>query len=345
MNKRKDTRHLKQEQQEVIRQKVVDAVLSGEKRSHVAKLFGVSPWSVGQWVRKAVKQGKQALLSKKRGAHKPRRLNARQECWVKNRIADKHPEQLKLPFVLWTREAIQQLIWDKYGLDLPLRTLTDYLKRWGFTPQKPLKVAYQRSPQKVKAWLEEEYPAIQAQAKAQKGVIYWGDEMGLRSDHQSGRSFSPKGKTPAIHTTGNRFGCNMISAVSNLGKLYFSVFEGSCVVTVFLDFLKRLVKQNKGRKVFFIVDGHPVHKAKAVQEWVAAHGEEMALFYLPGYSPDLNPDELLNQDLKATVFKEKRPKDKQELKALLSKRLSQIQKDPERVRSYFKAKTVSYAAA
>jgi transposase len=169
--------------------------------------------------------------------------------------------------------------------------------------------------------------------------------MGLRSDHQSGRSFSLKGKTPAIHTTGNRFGCNMISAVSNLGKLYFSVFEGSCVVNVFLDFLKRLVKQNKGRKVFFIVDSHPVHKAKTVQQWVDRHSTEIALHYLPGYSPDLNPDELLNQDLKATVFKETRPKNKQELKALLSKRLSQIQKNPERIRSYFKAKTVCYAAA
>jgi transposase len=172
MNKPKDTRHLTQEQQEVIRQKVVAAVLSGETRSHVAKLFGVSAWSVGQWVRKAEKHGKQALLSKKRGAHKPRRLNARQEAWVKNRISDKHPEQLKLPFVLWTREAIQQLIRTKYSLEVPLRTLTDYLKRWGYTPQKPLKIAYQRSPQNVKAWLEVEYPAIQTQVKAEKGVIF-----------------------------------------------------------------------------------------------------------------------------------------------------------------------------
>ena len=342
-----DNRHLSPEQQEILRQKAVAAVLAGEKQVQVARTLGVSTWSVCQWVKRANEKGVASLKAKKRGGRKPAFLKPWQAAGIVGIIRERYPEQLKLPlpYVLWTREAVQQLIFQKYKIQLALRTISDYLARWGMTPQKPVKSAYEQNPEAVKLWLEQEYPDIQARAQKEKGLIFWADEMGLRSDHTAGRGFSPKGVKPILTKTGNRFGCNMISAVSNLGKLYFSVFEGNFVIAIFLDFLQRMLQQNKGRKVFLILDGHPVHKAKAVKQWLQGKESLIELFILPGYSPERNPDELLNQELKATVFRHKRPKNRNELKALLRKRLYEIQKNPQKIQSYFKAKLTAYAAA
>jgi transposase len=345
MSTKTDARKLSIQQQEIIREKAVSAVLSGEKQASVARLFGVSAWSVCQWVKQARKKGVKSLKSKKRGTKTPQtKLNKRQEGVTRRMIEDKNPEQLKFPFVLWTREAVQTLIKEKYGISIDLRTVTDYLKRWGMTPQKPVAKAYQQSPEAIKQWLELDYPEIQKKAKREKAVIFWGDEMSLRSDHVAGRSFSPKGKKPVLIKTGNRFSCNMISAISSVGKLYFSIFRGSFVVDVYLEFLKRLVRQNKGRKVILIVDGHPVHKAKAVQAWLSTRVNELEVYYLPAYSPELNPDELLNQDLKSNVFKHKRPRNQKELSSMLDGKLRQIQRQPEKISNFFKGKYVTYSA-
>jgi transposase len=345
MSNKVDTRRLTQEQQEFIRMNAVKRVLAGEKQVDVADSLGVSTWSVNQWVKKARGKGAKALVSKPRGGQKKRFLTKRQENWVIQKLQLEHPEQLKLPFVLWTREAIQSLIENQFGIRLALRTLTDYLERWGMTPQKPVKQAYEQDPCAIEQWLEEDYPQIQAQAKKEKATIYWEDEMGLRSEHYAGRSFSPKGKTPTINLSGKRFGCNMISAITNHGQLAFSIYEKKFTSSVFLDFLKRLIQHNQGKKVIVIVDGHPVHKAKAVKEWLEKHKEEIEMFLLPGYSPELNPDELLNQEIKSTVFSKKRPRDKGDLKALLESKLHSLQKQPEKISAYFKGKYTQYAAS
>lgn len=346
MNKTTDTRNLSPEQQEILRIKAVQAVFSGEKQAQVARMLGVSKWSVCQWVKQAEKRGINALKNQKRGTKTPQvKLKPHQAATICNIIRDKHPEQLKLPFVLWTRETIQQLILKKFNVRLELRTITDYLARWGMTPQRPVARAYQQNPQEVQKWMEQTYPSIQKRARKEKAIIFWGDEMSLRSDHVAGRGFSLKGKKPVITKTGNRFSSHMISAISNQGKLMFSVFSGSFVVGVFLDFLKRMVGQNAGRKVFLIVDGHPVHRAKKVATWLTEHCGEIEVFFIPAYSPELNPDELLNQELKATVFKHKRPSSQKEQDALLSKRLRSIQKNPQKIQNYFNGKLVKYAAA
>lgn len=345
MRDSKDGRRRTAKQQEVIRQQAVRAVLSGMKQVEVARVFSVTTTAVSLWMKKARKRGVGALKAKKRGGYKPGLLKGWQASWVVRTIRDKHPEQLKLNLVLWTREAVQKLIAKRFGIKMAIRTVGDYLKRWGMTPQKPVAKAYQQNPEAVKRWLQEEYPAIQKQAKQEKGIIFWGDEMGLRSDHTSGKSFSPKGVKPVLVKTGARFSCNMISAISNMGKLYFSIFSGSFVIQTYLDFLTRLVRQCKGRKVILIVDGHPVHKAKAVQEWLSKRTKQIETFLLPGYSPDLNPDELLNQDLKSNVFRHRRPHSKDDLKRLLKAKLCQIQKQPEKIKSYFKGRHVLYAAA
>jgi hypothetical protein len=259
-------------------------------------------------------------------------------------VIDKHPEQLKLPFVLWTRAAVAQLIQEHSGVRLSLSVVGDYLRRWGLTPQKPAKRAWQRNDAKVKQWLDVDYPAIAERAKAEGARIYWEDETGCRSDHTAGRSYSPKGKTPIMAVNGNRFSCNVISAVNPSGNLAFMVFKGSFVVDVFLDFLKRLVRQ-VNQKVFLIADGHPVHKAKAVQTWLLQHKERIEMFLLPGYSPDLNPDELLNQDLKANVFKVERPKSQAHLVQQVRGFLFCQQKQRHKISGYFQAPSVSYAKA
>jgi transposase len=345
MKSKADGRRRTAEQQEVIRQQAVTAVLSGMKQVEAARVFGVTPTAMSLWMKKAKSKGVASLKAKKRGGHKPGLLKGWQASWVTRTIRDKHPEQLKLGLVLWTREAVQRLIQKRFGISLAIRTVGDYLKRWGMTPQKPVSRAYQQNPEALKRWLEEEYPEIRNKALREKGGIFWGDEMGLRSDHVAGRSFSPKGKKPVLLKTGNRFSCNMISAISNTGKLYFSVFQGSFVIAVYLNFLKRLLKQNKDRKVFLIVDGHPVHKAIAVKKWLSEHSQQIEVYFLPGYSPELNPDELLNQELKSNVFREKRPHTKSDLKALLENKLYSIQKQPGKIQAYFKGHYVHYAAA
>lgn len=346
MGTQQDTRHLSIAEQEVLRKRAVDMVITGMKQVQAARLLGVSTWSVSQWCKQMRKSGRKSLDSKKRGTKTPNiLLKPKQEQEIVRIICHKHPEQEGLPFVLWTREAIQKLIWNKYHIHPALRTLTDYLKRWGMTPQKPVGKAYEQKSEVVRQWLEEDYPRIKTKAQKEKALIYWEDEMGLWADHVAGRSFSLKGTTPIIGKSGQRFSYNMISAISNAGKLYFSVFKGSFATPVYLNFLSRLIRQNKGRKVILIIDGHPVHRGKAVQDWLKQHVKQIECFFLPGYSPELNPDELLNQEIKSTVFSKKRPRNEGDLKALLESKLYQIQKDSAKIQDYFNAPLVRYAAA
>ena len=258
-------------------------------------------------------------------------------------MRDQRPDQLKLPFYLWTREAVVQLIEQGCGVSVSVWTAGRYLKAWGFTPQKPMRRACERNPRAVACWLKREYPTIRAHAKQAKAEIYWADEMGVRSDQPVGRSFSPRGETPVIPGTGQRFGCNQLSALTNRGHLLFMVFQCGFTTRVFLDFLRRLERQAP-RPVFLIVDGHPVHKARAIKTWLARPGCRVRLFFLPGYSPELNPDELLNHDVKDYVGRH-RPRTRAELVHTVRGHLRRRQRQPHIVRRYFQGKHVQYAAA
>ena len=184
----------------------------------------------------------------------------------------------------------------RFGIHYSLGMIGQLLCRWGFTPQKPVTRAYERDDEAIKHWLRHEYPALRRRAKRENAEMYWEDETGLRSDHLAGRSYSPRGCTPVIESTGKRFGCNVISAVNNLGKMRFRVLRGSFTQRVMIDFLERLIRDAK-RKIIVIADGHPAHKGRRVQQWLASHTAQCELALLPGYAPELNPDELLNQDL------------------------------------------------
>ena len=329
--------------QEDLRRKAVQAVIDGGEVQAIAKVFGIARQSLHRWMRAYHENGEKALLARKKG--KPKNILLPWQCaQIVKAISDKCPEQLKLPgFWLWTRDAVRLLIQDRFGINLSVSTVGRYLRRWGLTPQKPARRAYQRDARACQHWMEEEYPAIRIQANREKATILWGDECGFRSDHQTGTSYSKRGKTPIIPATGDRFRCNMVSAIDNNGHLYFKMFDGSFTVQVFIYFMQRLVRQSK-RKVYLIVDNLSVHKSAKVAEWVYTNGQRIRLFFLPKYSPDLNPDEYLNNDVKSNAVGRRRAKNKEELKANISSYLRSTQKQPQVVKKFFQATQVRYAA-
>jgi len=340
---KEDARKLTPEAQEALRRRAVEAVEGGMTRVKVAEILGVTRHSVDRWVKDFRNEGENALKAHKRGPKGERSvLKGWQAAVICNMIRDNHPEQLKLPFVLWTASAVRQLIRRRFGVEVSDRTVRRYLKQWGFTPQKPVRRAYERDEEAAQQWVEETYPAIREAAREEKALIYWGDEMGVRSDHQAGRSYAPKGKTPAIPGTGQRFGCNVLSALTNRGHLSFMVFQSRFTAPVFIGFLRRLVKQSD-RKIFLIVDNHPVHRSKKVREWLVKNAAHIRLFFLPGYSPELNPDEMLNHDVKANAVGRKRARNRGQLMGQVRRHLERRRADQEAVKRYFHAPSVRYA--
>jgi transposase len=272
-----------------------------------------------------------------------RQLTPEQEAQIRRLICDKTPDQLKLGFALWNRQAVSQLIEGRLGIKVPIRTIGEYLKRWGFTPQKPIKKAYEQRPAEVRKWLDEAYPQIAARAKAEQAEIHWGDETGLRSDDVRGRGYAPRGRTPVVRVNNKREGLSIISTVTNQGKVRWKVFEGAMNADVLIDFFKRLIK-DADRKVFLILDNLKVHHARKVKDWLAKHEQQIEVFYLPSYSPELNPDECLNADLKDGVTRRAPARSKAQLKNAAISHLRKLQKSPRRVREYFEHKPVRYAA-
>jgi transposase len=339
----KDARSLSSAAQEALRVRVVSAVRDGMSQTEAAKVFRVTRASVNKWSRQHEQHGKKALRSRRRGRPPGTQLEPHQAALTVRSIVGRCPDQLRLPFALWTREAVQMLLEKKFGLAVSVWTVGRYLKGWGLTPQKPLRRAFEQDPVAVRRWLETEYPAIAKEAKRLGAEIHWGDEMGLRSDHQAGRSYGRRGRTPVIPSTGQRFGCNMISTITNRGRLSFMVFEEDFDGVVFLRFLRRLIRLVK-RRIFLIVDRHPAHRSARVKAWLAQNASRIRMFFLPSYSPELNPDELLNQDVKSNAAGRRRPRDKFELIDNVRYYLRMTQRCPTIVENYFREQHVSYAA-
>ena len=253
------------------------------------------------------------------------------------------PDQLKLAYGLWTREAVQQLILDRYGIELSRWQVGRYVKSWGYTSQKPITKAFEQKPEKVKAWLEREFPAIKKRASKESAIIYFVDETGMRSDHQAGRSDAPAGKTPVIKKTDQPFSLNMISALSNQGHLQFMIMDGRFNSEVFLIFLLQMIKYSR-RKIFFVTDGHPAHKTKKLNEWLAENSNRIEVFFLPPYSPELNPQEYVNQDVKTNVIGKKRPINKDQMRSNVEDFMTKRKNDKRQVQKYFHVSHVRYAA-
>lgn len=338
-----DARKMSRDAQEALRKRVVYAVIE-QKMSQMdaSRIFQVSRVAIFKWLRLYKASGTKSLNKKHQGRPKQSgKLKGWQSAWVVRTITDKCPDQLKMPWGLWTREAVRELISREYGIKLSVSSVSRLLKKWGFTPQKPIRRAIERNPEAIKKWMREEYPKIHQLAKVEKAQIYWGDEMGVRSEDQVGRTYGRKGQTPIIPKTAKRFGCNMISAIANSGNCRFMVFEESFTIDIFLKFLRRLTL-DQDRKVFLIVDNHKVHHAKKAQAWLQKYQDQIRVFFLPPYAPELNPDELLNQDVKANSIKHKRPTNVDQLKTAIRSYLKTIQKLPAKIQNYFKKDEVAY---
>jgi transposase len=328
-----------------LRKRVVAAVLNGSSQTDAARLLGVTRQTVNLWMAQYRREGEASLTYARRGRRKGSgRLNPSQRKQVARAILDAHPDQLKLPFHLWTREAVRMLIQRRFKVKLALSSVGRLLRQLNFTPQRPARRAREQNSLAVLHWMEERYPAVRAEAARRGATILWEDEMGLRSDDQLGRTWGLRGHTPVVEVTGNRFKCNMISALSNRGRLYFSVFKDSFNKDVFLEFLGRLLKQVK-RPIILIVDGHAVHRSKAVETFVTQQQGRLQLVFLPTYSPELNPDEMLNQDVKTNTVRKQRPENQDQMVDQVRGYLRSRQKQPDLVKRYFHNKNVRYAAA
>jgi transposase len=343
---KRDFRSLGRETQEALRVRAVFLVLQLHKtQAEAAEAVGVSRQVVNQWMRNYASEGEKALLDRRANTHRrgKGRLTDAEARRVQDWIRDKCPEQLKLPYALWTAGVVRELIHRRLGKHLGLSTVQLYLLKWGFTPQKPLSRATQRSDARIQHWLEREYPKIARRARREKALIYWGDETGVSNQDQIGRSYAPKGQTPVVRQTAKKLTTSMISAVNNRGLMRFMCFKGALNAGLFITFLGRLIKDAPG-KVFLIVDNLRVHKAVKVSEWVEAHKDEIELHFLPPYAPEHNPDEYLNNDLKQKLKNLPRPDSHEDLVQATSSVLRSLQRQPHRIRAYFHHGDVRYAA-
>lgn len=340
-----DARKHNQQTQYELRKQLVRLRKRGFANREAAAIVGITEAHASTIWQKYLKGGIEAIKPGNRGRRTgaQRVLDWKQEVTIQKMIVDKAPQQLKLPFALWTRDAVRLAIKKLYRVELPLRTITDYLKRWGFTPQKPAKRAYEQNPLKLKRWLKNEYPEIVARAKKEQAEIHWGDETGVNNEAYNARGFAPRGKTPIISLSVKRSRVNMISSITNQGKVRFMLYKENMTSKVLLKFLSRLIK-DVNRKVFLILDNLRVHHSKIVKQWLEEHTNQIELFFLPPYSPEHNPDEYLNGDLKQRIRSGLPARTSDDLKRKTRSFMRMLQKRPQHVRNYFKHPLVSYAA-
>ncbi len=292
---KEDFRSLNDEARNPIRRQAIKMINEGVKKKDVALIFGVHANTTTNWVKSYRQNGIQGLKGLKRGvkSESKKLLSKNQEQQIQKMIYDVMPDQLKLPYALWTRKAVKELVEREFGIQIAITTMGDYLRSWGFTPQKPKKKAYEQNPKKVQQWLDEQYPSIKQKAKQENAEIHWGDETGVKNNCQHGRSYAPKGRTPVKKHMSKRFSINMISTVTNQGKVACMIYTENMNADMFIKFLKQLIK-GRNRKIYLILDNLRVHHSKLVKKWVSENKEHIELFFLPAYSPERNPDEYLN---------------------------------------------------
>jgi len=343
---KRDARKLTIPAQQELRERGIEMRKRGMSYQEIGVILDVHHTTVSTWYAKYKKGGINAIKIQKRGRKNgdKKTLTPEQESALIRRLIDTTPQQLKFKYVLWTRESVKKLIKHDYDIDMPISTVGKYLQRWEFTSQVPIKRAYERSDTAVQIWLEKEYPKIEKQSKEENAEIQWADETACVSLPSIIKGYAPKGKTPVMEHTAKRFKINMISSITNRGKLRFMVYEQNMDADLFVSFLGRLI-ESSDKKIFLILDNLRVHHSKIVKAWVEEHKEKIVLFYLPAYSPDLNPDEYLNNDFKRNVNKEKIPTNKKELAQNTEKFMQMLECNPKRVANYFKHEKIAYAAA
>lgn len=337
-----DARRLSHDKLTDLRRRAVAAVQAGESPEQVARVLGVHRSSMYGWLARYRNGGWGQLDARKRGGRKPK-LDAKAMAWIYRAVTLGNPQQYKFRFALWTSVMVGQVIRQRFGITLSRASVCRLLNQLGLSAQRPLWRAYQQDPDMVQRWLRKEFPRIRALAAAQKAEIWFGDEAGVRSDGHAGTTWAPRGKTPIVSTTGARFGLNLISAVSRRGEFRFMGVQGRVNAEVFIGFLKRLIHGVR-HPIFLIVDGHPTHKAVKVRRFLETVAGTLQLFFLPPYSPELNPDEHVWNDLKNNGIGRKVITGPDQMKREVVGHLRALQKSPNLIRSFFHAPSTAYAA-
>jgi transposase len=339
--KKRDGRSLPHEVLEQFRKDAIQRIRDGEKPSAVIASYGFSRTSIYKWIRKAKRGGIAALASTKAPGPRPK-LSSAQEAQVVRWMNGKDPRQYGFDFGLWTRHLVRQLIWDRFQIEMNVVSVGRLLARLGITPQKPLRRAYERDPAAIEKWVREEFPSIRARAKRCGAKIFFLDEAGIRSDSALGRTWAPRGKTPVVATSGQRQAINAISAVNSKGAFWFETFTEKLNAPTFLRFLKRF-RKGRGR-IVLILDRHPAHRAKLIARYVQSLRGKLEIHFLPGYAPDLNPDEFVWSHLRQKGVV-KVPLMKGELlRRRVNADLAKLKRSPATIRALFRAPSVVYAA-
>ncbi len=326
------------------RKQIVRLHLKGHKVMEVAELAGVTHAMARRSIDLYEQGGMKALKPAARGTAqgRGRALSPEQEKRIRDAIRDRRPEQLKLDFALWNRNAVRELIRQEFSIELSLNSISDYLKRWGYTPQKPIRRAYEQNCRAVRKWLDEDYPAIADRCNAEQGEIHWCDETAVMNTDVHGRSYAPKGQTPVVPTPAARRKLSMISSVSSRGDARWMIVQGTVNADRLIEFMEALIKA-AGKKVFIIMDNLPTHHCKPVRQWLKDNGERIEAHYLPSYSPELNPDERLNADLKNALRNRPPVRTEKALRNNVECHMRIIEAEPERVKAYFNDPYVRYA--
>lgn len=340
--KKLDGRKIGHKALEEIRIRAVLQVQSGKSPEDVIDAIGMSRSCIYAWLSDYRNGGLDALKAKKLEGRPPK-LGPQDLKWIYHTIVQGNPKQYRFEFALWTLGMVKDLIASRLKVNLSTSSVWRLLRQLGLSCQKPLFRAMQQNPKAVQQWINKTYPQIKSLAKREGARIFFGDEAGVRSDFHAGTTWAVKGETPIVEANGQRFGFNMLSAISTKGEMRFMVVEGSINANVFIQFLRRLI-DGVDYKIFLIVDGHRVHHSRKVKEFVTSTNGKLGLFYLPGYSPELNPDEFVWNDLKNNIIGRKLLASKSELKKIIHGGLRKLQRNPQKIRSFFLAPFTKYAA-
>ena len=340
-----DARHLPDEALQVLRLRALRGIELGYSEVDLADLLGVCHETISRWWSAYNADGTPALPGARTG--RPlgvgRLLSDAQAQHIQQYLDDGSPQDLGLAHALWTRRAVRELIQQKLGIDLAERTVGQYLRRWGYTPKKPSRHGRQQDPDEVEQWLLETYPAIEVQAFREGAEILWTDEVGVAADHHPGTGYARRGERATLDVPQPHIRVNQISAISNEGSVQFMTYQGALNATVFLQFLQRLVAGTR-RKILLIADRLQAHKTPGVMAWLADHQAQIEVFYLPTYSPELNPVEYLNGDMKATVNEAGLPDNRGALQTRIQAFMDKLASMPAHVISYFLHPWTHYAA-
>jgi len=340
-----DARQLSDEVLEALRLRALRGCEMGFSEADVADLLGVSRETVSRWWTAYAAGGLEAVPGDRTGrpVGSGRALSDDQALRIQRQIDDHSPEELGIAAAVWSRKAVRDLVRNECGIDLPVRTIGEYLKRWGYTAKVPRRHAKGQDPEEVDRWLNETYPAIERRAAREGAEIHWCDETGAAADEQPRKGYARQGDPAWIEVPGPHIRMNLVATITNEGEVHFLTYKASMTGALFITFLEELLSQ-AARKVFLILDRLPAHEAKAVAGWVAARGDRIELFWLPKYAPELNADEYLNNDLKGAINAAGLPGSRGELRSRIESFMSRLLQLPERVRSYFRHPCVQYAA-